>query len=142
VVHAGEVAIEDVGRFRKLFGLAVIVVHRMLKNPVPAREYLMLSEPAFASFDGFFGLEPERLDVELDGIGTHRMMVFHADQLATVQELLDGSEGPVPEPSQARVLGWQVARRARTLMDVATAAVKRLAPGAGRSRDGGQGQAS
>ncbi len=36
VVHAGDVAVQKIGRFEKLFGLAVIIVHRMLKNSVPA----------------------------------------------------------------------------------------------------------
>ena len=60
MVHTGDVAVEQIDRFEKLFGLDVIVVHRMLKNSVPAKEYLMLSEPAFSSFDGFYDLEPER----------------------------------------------------------------------------------
>ncbi len=51
-VHVGEVAVEKIGRFEKLFGLAVIFVHRMLKNTVPASEYVMLSEPAFCVATG------------------------------------------------------------------------------------------
>jgi hypothetical protein len=46
VVHSGAVATERIGRFQKLFGLAVIVVHRMLKTSLPAGEYLMLSQAA------------------------------------------------------------------------------------------------
>ena len=57
----------------------------MLKNSVPAREYLMISEPAFSNFDGFFGLEPERRVGDLEGIGERKMMVFYAEQLASVQ---------------------------------------------------------
>src|SRR5262245_15814707 len=32
VVHIGEIAREEIGQFEKLFGLDVIIVHRMLKN--------------------------------------------------------------------------------------------------------------
>ena len=99
VVHVGEVAVEKIGRFEKLFGLPVIVVHRMLKNSVPAKEYLMVSESAFSNFDGFFDLEPERRVVELEGIGEYRMMVFYKEQLASLQERLDNEEGPIPAPS-------------------------------------------
>ena len=124
VVHAGEVAVEKIGRFEKLFGLAVIIVHRMLKNSVPAREYLMLSEPAFSRFDDFFGLEPERRVVDLEGIGEHEMMVFYAEQLATLQDELGKTEGPIPDPSLFQILRWKLGLRVRTLLDM----VKRRSP--------------
>ena len=126
VVHTGEVAVEQIGRFKKLFGLAVIIVHRMLKNSVPAREYLMVSESTFSDFDGFFGLDPERRVVELEGIGEHRMMVFYEEQLARVQEQLDEEEGPIPNPSLFRVLGWKLGVLVRTLFDLVT---RRCPPG-------------
>ena len=117
---------EKIGRFEKLFGLAVIIVHRMLKNSVPAREYLMVSESAFSNFDGFFGLKPERRVVEVDGIGEHRTMVFHAGQLASVQERLDNEEGPIPDPSLFQVLSWKLRVLVRTLLDLVT---RRCRPG-------------
>ena len=118
VVHVGEVAVEKIGRFEKLFGLAVIIVHRMLKNSVPAKEYLMVSESAFFNFDGFFGLEPERRVLELEGIGEHRTMVFYAEQLASVQERLANEEGPIPDPSLAQILRWKLGLLVRTLLDM------------------------
>ena len=126
VVHAGEVAVEKIGRFEKLFGLAVIIVHRMLKNSVPEREYLMVSESAFSNFGDFFGLEPERRIVELEGIGEHRMMVFYAEQLASVQEQLDDEEGPIPDPSLFQVLSWKLGLLGHTLLDMVT---RRSPPG-------------
>ena len=126
VVHVGEVAVEKIGRFEKLFGLAVIIVHRMLKNSVPAKEYLMVSESAFFNFDGFFGLKPERRVVELDGIGEHRTMVFYAEQLASVQERLDNEEGPIPDPSLIQVLSWKLSVLVRTLLDMVA---RRCPPG-------------
>ena len=109
---------EKIGRFEKLFGLAVIIVHRMLKNSVPAKEYLMVSESAFFNFDGFFGLEPERRVLELEGIGGHRTMVFYAEQLASVQERLANEEGPIPDPSLAQILRWKLGLLVRTLLDM------------------------
>ncbi len=126
VVHAGEVAMDKIGRFEKLFGLAVIIVHRMLKNSVPAKEYLMVSESAFSNFDGFFGLKPERRVVELDGIGEHRTMVFYAEQLASVQERLDNEEGPIPDPSLFQVLNWKPSVLVQTLFDLVA---RRCRPG-------------
>ncbi len=44
-VHAGEIAIKQVRRFEELAGEDVILIHRMLKNHVPSREYVLLSSP-------------------------------------------------------------------------------------------------
>ncbi len=129
VVHTGEVAVDKIGRFEKLFGLDVIIVHRMLKNSVPEREYLMVSESAFSNFGDFFGLEPERRVVELEGIGELRTMVFFAEQLALVQEELDNEEGPIPDPSLAQILRWKLALLVRTLLDMVT---RRSPPGEAR----------
>jgi hypothetical protein len=42
-VHAGEIAIKQVRRFEELAGEDVIAIHRMLKNTVPSREYVLAS---------------------------------------------------------------------------------------------------
>lgn len=44
-VHVGEIAIKQVRRFEELAGEDVILIHRMLKNRVPSREYVLLSSP-------------------------------------------------------------------------------------------------
>lgn len=118
VVHTGEVAIEKIDRFEKLFGMDVIIVHRMLKNSVPEREYLMMSAPAFASFDGFYGMEPEHRVEDFDGVGELDMMVYYPDQLAAVQRQLEREVGPVPEPSFLRILRWKLSVPFRTLFDM------------------------
>jgi hypothetical protein len=120
VVHAGEVAVEQIDRFEKLFGLDVIIVHRMLKNSVPAKEYLMLSEPAFSHFGGFFDLEPENRMEELEGVGEMPMKVYYSDQLRTLQRDLTRREGPIPEPSRFAILRWKLGVLARTTLDMIT----------------------
>lgn len=40
---------QRIGRTEKLVGVDVIAVHRMLKNDVPASEYLLMSEPLYES---------------------------------------------------------------------------------------------
>ncbi len=117
VVHAGEVALERIDRFEKLFGIDVIVVHRMLKNSVDAREYVMISEPAFSTFGGFFGLEPERRIEKLDGVGELGVMVFSRAQLAALQDELDKEEGPVPDPALLKVLRSKLGVQIHTLVD-------------------------
>jgi len=95
VVHTGEVAFERIDRFDKLFGLDVIVVHRMLKNSVPAKEYLMLSDPAYATFRGFYDQEPERRTEEFDGVGPLDTVVFYEPHLRKVLDALVEQEAPV-----------------------------------------------
>lgn len=120
VVHTGEVAIEKIDRFEKLFGMDVIIVHRMLKNSVPEREYLMMSAPAFDSFDGFYDMEPERRVEKLEGVGEFDMMVYYPDQLAAVQKELAREVGPIPEPSLLKILRWKMGVPIRTLVDLLT----------------------
>ena len=45
-VHAGEFAIKQVRQFEELAGEAVILIHRLLKNSVPSREYVLMTEAA------------------------------------------------------------------------------------------------
>ena len=99
VVHSGEVSLERIGEFEKLFGLDVIVVHRMLKNTVDANQYLMLSDAAHGSFGSFGGVAAEERVERLDGIGEMAMHVYYADELSTLPVV------PVPNGEQ-RSGGW------------------------------------
>ncbi|HJW30360.1 MAG TPA: DUF2652 domain-containing protein, partial [Saprospiraceae bacterium] len=44
IAHYGEVAINQVQQFKKLFGLDVITVHRLLKNDIEKHEYALFTE--------------------------------------------------------------------------------------------------
>jgi hypothetical protein len=112
VAHAGEVALEKVGRFEKLFGIDVIVVHRLLKNDVPAHDYLLLTAPALAAAGGFYGLEPERRRAPFEGVGEVEMGVFYRDALAPV---LARPVEAAPAPAPRGVLGWKLKMHARAL---------------------------
>ncbi len=69
VAHVGEVS-ERTFRDRKtLAGVPVILVHRLLKNAVPVREYALLSEDLHAG-GGVDGARP--VDQELEGLGNVR----------------------------------------------------------------------
>src|SRR5437762_9286201 len=48
VAHVGDVVKQEVARRTTLAGLDVILVHRMLKNAVPIREYVLMTEPVLA----------------------------------------------------------------------------------------------
>ena len=84
VAHVGEVAFQKVERFTELAGVDVILVHRMLKNDVPLKEYLLMSE-------GMLGAAPPSLRSELAPL-THDF-----EGLGTVQTFYSGLTR-LPEP--------------------------------------------
>jgi len=79
-VHVGELAFKRVRQFEELAGESVIFVHRLLKNHVERREYVLLSEAARAAA----GLDPAVLvehEEELDGVGRARLWLCAPEEL-------------------------------------------------------------
>jgi hypothetical protein len=67
-VHVGEIAVKPVRQFVELAGEHVILVHRLLKNHVPRREYVLMTEAARAGAGlDAAGAEAHREDLE--GVG-------------------------------------------------------------------------
>jgi Protein of unknown function (DUF2652) len=103
VAHVGEVATQTIRDRRKLVGIDVILVHRLLKNNVPTPEYVLFSEELYRN--GGTAFDPvQQVDQDLEGIG--RVRTYFAE-IAGVA----GPLPPMPEPS------W-LGRLARTV-DVA-----------------------
>src|ERR671929_1821179 len=73
VAHVGEVATQTIKRRRKLVGMDVIYVHRLLKNPVQVPEYVLVTEQLYRN-GGTAPSEPAMQEVtqELEGIGPVR----------------------------------------------------------------------
>lgn len=69
VGHAGEVVERVVGGSKELAGVAVILVHRLLKNKVPLGEYLLVTEPLYASFDTGARTRAAALATDVDDLG-------------------------------------------------------------------------
>ena len=67
-VHVGELAIKPVRQFTELAGENVILVHRLLKNSVPRREYVLLTEAARAGAGLDAGVAEAHREA-LEGIG-------------------------------------------------------------------------
>src|SRR5919199_1934397 len=83
VAHVGEVATQTIKRRRKLVGMNVIYVHRLLKNPVPVPEYVLLSEDLYRSA----GTSPpdrpmHEISQDLEGIGPVRTYFVEVEDLA------------------------------------------------------------
>ena len=99
VAHVGEVAIQKIKRRRKLIGMDVIFVHRLLKNPVQVPEYVLLSEDLYRSA----GMSPpdhpvHELSQDLEGIGPVRTYFLEVQDIA-------GPPTPVPDPAWPRRVG-------------------------------------
>ena len=101
VAHVGEVATQTIRDRTKLVGLDVILVHRLLKNSVPAPEYVLCSEELYRAGGASLSERMQEAAQELEGIGAVR--TYFAD-MADVA-------GPLPPAPQPRVLG----RLGRTL---------------------------
>ena len=82
VAHVGEVAEQKIRDRRKLVGVDVILVHRMLKNSVPVDEYLLLSEDLYGSCDSAIRNRASAVDEDLEGIGRVRAYFVDLDDVA------------------------------------------------------------
>jgi class 3 adenylate cyclase len=99
VAHVGEVAVQKIKRRRKLIGMDVIFVHRLLKNPVQVPEYVLLSEDLYQSG----GTSPpdhlvHEVSQDLEGIGPVRTYFVEVEDLA-------GPLTALPDPSWPRRFG-------------------------------------
>ncbi len=77
VLHAGKVAVEHIQNFEKLFGFDVILAHRLLKNSVPAKEYILMTDPVYRRLGDFYALQPERRRENYEDIGKVDLVVFY-----------------------------------------------------------------
>ncbi|OJT21866.1 hypothetical protein BO221_24190 [Archangium sp. Cb G35] len=81
VVHQGEVAFQRVKRFTELGGVDVIVVHRMLKNSVPIREYVLMTETLARQLAPGLREQALSLQEELEGLGRYTLRYVPLDVL-------------------------------------------------------------
>ena len=99
VAHVGEVATQTIKRRRKLVGMDVIFVHRLLKNVVPVPEYVLLSEDLYRSGSAAApDHQVHAITLDLEGIGSVSTYFVEISELA-------GPVAPVPDPSGLRRLG-------------------------------------
>ena len=83
VAHVGEVATQTIRQRRKLVGIDVILVHRMLKNPVEIPEYVLLSEDLHRLRDETLDVPETEVLQELEGIGPSRAYFVDVADLAS-----------------------------------------------------------
>lgn len=109
VAHVGEVATQTIKRRRKLVGVDVIYVHRLLKNPVHVPEYVLVSEELYRNA-GTAPSEPAMQEIaqDLEGIGPVRAYFMDVGDIAAPL-------APLPDPSWPRRIGGTVGMVGRGL---------------------------
>ncbi len=98
VAHVGEVATQTIRDRRKLVGIDVILVHRMLKNPVDVPEYVLMSEELYSTRRAALPAPAREISQELDGIGPVRSYFVDVSPVTA-------SLPPLPEPTLVGRLG-------------------------------------
>ena len=98
VAHIGDVATQTIQKRHKLVGIDVILVHRLLKNPVPIPEYVLLSEELYSTGETALPESMHEVSPQLEGIGTVRAYFVDVGDL-------DGTLPPLPGPSWRGRLG-------------------------------------
>jgi hypothetical protein len=98
VAHIGEVATQTIRQRRKLVGIDVILVHRLLKNPVQVPEYVLLSEELYRTGESELPDSVHEVSQDLEGIGPVRSYFVDIGDLA-------GPLPPLPDPPLVRRLG-------------------------------------
>ena len=98
VAHIGEVATQTIRDRRKLVGIDVILVHRLLKNPVQAAEYVLLSVELYRTGASALPKSMQEVSHDLEGIGPVRTYFSDIADVA-------GSLPPMPDPPLLGRLG-------------------------------------
>ena len=99
VAHVGDVATQTIRRRKKLVGVDVIYVHRLLKNSVKVPEYLLVTDELFDNGGSASSkLAMQGIELDLEGIG--RVQTYFVDV-----EDITGPLAPLPDPSWPRRIG-------------------------------------
>jgi len=76
-LHVGQTTIKKIHQFEDLGGEDPIVIHRLLKNSIPAKEYIVMTEAFYELSGGLAGQTPEARTEECEGIGPVPIRVYY-----------------------------------------------------------------
>jgi hypothetical protein len=126
-VHTGEILLKKVRQLDELAGEPVILLHRLMKNSVPTKEYVLLTD-ATAEHAGLDRSSLAGHDEDVEGMGRHRVWVVDASALPETKAAGDGGHGrseqaprtdtprKLPQEDETvglfgRISGWWKSRR-------------------------------
>ncbi len=95
MLHHGEVAVKEIRQFVELGGESVILIHRLLKNSIAAKEYILLTDTFHALSGGWAGEQAEARTEYAEGLGEVGVQVYY---LSTEKRLPPPAPPGMPEP--------------------------------------------
>jgi hypothetical protein len=98
IFHLGEVVEKKILGREELAGDTVIIAHRLLKNSLQSREYLLMTKQHYDSARSLLELEAEIRDEPVEDYGTMAIAVIDG-------KLLDQKIGEIPPPRASIVKG-------------------------------------
>lgn len=107
VTHSGEVAFQRVKRYSELAGVDVILVHRMLKNDVPLREYVLMTSAVLEQLPEELRQRAHSIEHDFEGMGRTATHYFDLEEIAPAL--------PPAAPNLMRKLWRKVTMEARSL---------------------------
>ncbi len=75
-VHKGEALLYNIQEFEELSGIDVILIHRLLKNSINEKEYILFTEEAYSYIEFPFKKELLEYKEQLRDIGEKRVLVY------------------------------------------------------------------
>lgn len=85
VLHHGEVQLRRIHKFTKISGMSVIEAHRLLKNNVPVKEYLLCSVAFDEVSGGLEGQTGTALVEHCEGIGEFNVVYYVPDHASATE---------------------------------------------------------
>ena len=98
VAHVGDVATQTIRDRFKLVGIDVILVHRLLKNTVPLREYVLVTEDLYGAGSPALPAPVPHQEPDMEGFGAVQTYYLDVDRL-------EHAPGPLPTPTWRGRLG-------------------------------------
>ena len=91
VLHHGDVVIKKIGQFVELAGESVILIHRLLKNSITAKDYILMTDTYYQLSGGLEGERVESRTEHAEGMGEVSVKVCYLPEKI-----------PLPPPAPVR----------------------------------------
>jgi hypothetical protein len=93
IIHHGEAAIKKVRQFEELAGEEIILAHRLLKNSIAKKEYILMTEPFYELSGGLAGEVVEQRTENCEGIGKVVVRVQYPQHRVNTQPMMEAQLG-------------------------------------------------